>query len=155
MTDLPAELQTLSPREAEDALCIYKHQLAQIARGQSRTLARSTDARRGNRHHARARLAEADHPDGLGDRKHIPLLDRVVRGGGEPPTFRFSGAILPSRVVAARSLMRHLAASIVARRRLTSLHACLHWLRAPTLAPRIRRSGSYRGYTLIATPLAE
>lgn len=34
ITDLPAELQALSPREAEDALCIYKHQLAQMAREQ-------------------------------------------------------------------------------------------------------------------------
>jgi hypothetical protein len=35
MTDLPPELQVLSPREAEDALCIYKHQLARVARGQA------------------------------------------------------------------------------------------------------------------------
>ena len=40
----------------------------------------------------------------------------------------FSGAILPSRIAAARSLMRHLAASIVARRRPMSLHARLCWL---------------------------
>lgn len=35
IADLPAELQKLSPREAEDALCIYKHQLAQIVGGRA------------------------------------------------------------------------------------------------------------------------
>jgi hypothetical protein len=45
------------------------------------------------------------------------------------PTFRFSGANLPSRVVAARSLMCHLAATIVARGHLPSLEVCLRWLR--------------------------
>jgi hypothetical protein len=33
LTALPIELQVLTAREAEDALCIYKHQLAQIAHG--------------------------------------------------------------------------------------------------------------------------
>ena len=52
----------------------------------------------------------------------------VVRGGVEPPTFRFSGAICRSRTVASRRLICHLAASIVARGRLASLDVCLCWL---------------------------
>ena len=54
--------------------------------------------------------------------------DCVVRGGVEPPTFRFSGAILRSRTVAGCRLICHLAATIVARGRLTSPEACLRWL---------------------------
>jgi len=52
----------------------------------------------------------------------------VVRGGVEPPTFRFSGAIWPSRTVAGRRLISHLPAPIVAGRRPASVTACLRWL---------------------------
>jgi hypothetical protein len=52
----------------------------------------------------------------------------VVRRGVELPTFRFSGAIEPSRDVGNRSLIRHLAASIVARSRRALLDVCLRWL---------------------------
>ena len=52
----------------------------------------------------------------------------VVRGGVEPPTFRFSGAIERSRHVASRSLIRRLAALTVGRGRLASPGACLRWL---------------------------
>jgi hypothetical protein len=60
----------------------------------------------------------------------------------EPVTPRFSGAVLPWRVAAARSLVRHLAASIVAQGRSPSLEVYLRWL--PVWLPRIRSSGIIR-----------
>jgi hypothetical protein len=52
----------------------------------------------------------------------------VVRGGVEPPTFRFSGAIELYRSVAGRRLTGHLTAPIVPRRRPVSLGVRLRWL---------------------------
>ena len=54
----------------------------------------------------------------------------MVRGGVEPPTFRFSGAIRPSWTVAGRRLISRLPAPIVAGRRPASVTACLRWLPA-------------------------
>jgi hypothetical protein len=61
-------------------------------------------------------------------RAETRTLERVVRGGVEPPTFRFSGAFKRSRDVARRSPIGHLAALISAQSRLASLSACLRWL---------------------------
>ena len=52
----------------------------------------------------------------------------VVRGGVEPPTFRFSGASAASLHVAGRGLMGHLAAQTMAGCRLLWLDACRRWL---------------------------
>ena len=48
----------------------------------------------------------------------------VVRGGVEPPTFRFSGASAASLHVAGRGLMGHLAAQTMAGCRLMSPDIC-------------------------------
>ena len=67
------------------------------------------------------------HPGPLGgvsaDQRRCVVRDRI-----ELSTFRFSGAIQRSRVVASRGLVCHLAASTVAHGRLASLTACLRWL---------------------------
>ena len=55
-------------------------------------------------------------------------LVRVVRGGVEPPTFRFSGAFAASLHVARRGLMGHLAAQTMAGCRLMSPDICRRWL---------------------------
>src|SRR5215831_11594902 len=52
----------------------------------------------------------------------------VVRGGIEPPTFRFSGAFATSLYVAGRGLTGHLAAQTMAGCRLMSPDACRRWL---------------------------
>ena len=56
------------------------------------------------------------------------LAKLVVRGGVEPPAFRFSGASVPSLHVAGRGLMGHLAAQTMARCRLTWPDARRRWL---------------------------
>jgi hypothetical protein len=52
----------------------------------------------------------------------------VVRGGVEPPTFRFSGAYAPSLHVAGRGPIGDLAAEIMARCRLMWPEVCRRWL---------------------------
>ena len=52
----------------------------------------------------------------------------MVRGGVEPPTFRFSSAIGRSWTVAGRRLISQLPAPIVAVGRPASVTACLRWL---------------------------
>ena len=52
----------------------------------------------------------------------------MVRGRVELPTFRFSGAFLPSRGVAGGRLISHLTCTIVAGRRPASLGVCRRWL---------------------------
>ena len=52
----------------------------------------------------------------------------VVRGGVEPPTFRFSGASASSLHVAGRGLMGHLAAQTMAGCRLAWPDTCRRWL---------------------------
>ena len=52
----------------------------------------------------------------------------VVRGGVEPPTFRFSGAYAASLHVAGCGLMDDLAAETMARRRLVWAEVCRRWL---------------------------
>jgi hypothetical protein len=52
----------------------------------------------------------------------------VVKGGGEPPTFRFSGASVRSLHVAERGLISDLAAETIAGCRLVWPHACRCWL---------------------------
>jgi hypothetical protein len=78
------------------------------------------------------------------------VAERADVAGLNQRLFAFQCAIRQSRTVAGCRLICHLAAAIVARGRLPSLKVCLRWL---PVAPRIRRSGSHRGYTLIATPL--
>jgi hypothetical protein len=63
------------------------------------------------------------------------LVTLVVRGGVEPPTFRFSGASAASLHIAGQGLMGHLAAETMARRRLVWLDICRHWL--PVWLPKI------------------
>jgi hypothetical protein len=79
--------------------------------------------------------------------RSIAWSEVVVRGGVEPPTFRFSGAIRRSRTVASRRLICHLAATIVARGRLLSLEVCLCWLPvgSPNLA--VWRSSGLHTYS--------
>jgi hypothetical protein len=52
----------------------------------------------------------------------------VVRGGVEPPTFRFSGAYAPSLQVAGQGLMGDLAAETMAHRRPVWPDVCRRWL---------------------------
>jgi hypothetical protein len=52
----------------------------------------------------------------------------VVKGGVEPPTFRFSGAFAASLHVAGRGLMGQLAAETMARCRPMWPGVCRHWL---------------------------
>ena len=52
----------------------------------------------------------------------------MVRGGIEPPAFRFSGAFARSLHVAGRILTGHLAAQTMAGCRLTSPDICGRWL---------------------------
>jgi hypothetical protein len=52
----------------------------------------------------------------------------VVRGGVEPPAFRFSGAYAPSLHVAGRGLIGDLAAETMARCRLMWPEVCRRWL---------------------------
>ena len=66
----------------------------------------------------------------------------VVRGGVEPPTFRFSGAFAASLDVAECGLMGHLAAATMARCRLMWPDGCRRWLGG--LAPLNRRSRAGR-----------
>ena len=52
----------------------------------------------------------------------------MVRGGVEPPAFRFSGASAASLHVAGRGLMSNLAAETMARCRLMWPDVCRRWL---------------------------
>ena len=55
--------------------------------------------------------------------RHYVVRDRI-----ELSTFRFSGAILPSRAVAGHRLISDLTCTIVAGHRLASLGVCRRWL---------------------------
>ena len=68
--------------------------------------------------------------------------NRVVRGGVEPPTFRFSDASAASLYVAGRGRIGHLAAETMASRRLTRLDACRRWL--PVWLPHFVSSANIR-----------
>ena len=56
------------------------------------------------------------------------IAEPVVRGGIEPPAFRFSGASAPSLDVAGCGLMGDLAAQTVAGCRLMWPNTCRRWL---------------------------
>jgi hypothetical protein len=56
------------------------------------------------------------------------LVKPVVRGGVEPPTFRFSGASAASLHVAGYGPIGHLAAETMARCRLVWPDVCRRWL---------------------------
>ena len=75
--------------------------------------------------------------------KVFRLVKLVVRGGVEPPTFRFSGAYAASLHVAGHGLMGDLAAETVARCRLVRPDICRRWL--PFWLPELRHGGSRRG----------
>ena len=60
--------------------------------------------------------------------KAFHLVKLVVRGGVEPPTFRFSGAYAASLNVARQRLMGDLAAETMARCRLMWPGVCRRWL---------------------------
>jgi hypothetical protein len=66
----------------------------------------------------------------------------VVRGGVEPPTFRFSGAYAPSLHVARCGLKGDLAAETVAGCRLVSPDACRRWL--PVWLPHLVSAANVR-----------
>jgi hypothetical protein len=60
--------------------------------------------------------------------KVFHLVTLVVRGGVEPPTFRFSGASAASLHVAGRGLKGDLSAETMAGRRLAWPDICRRWL---------------------------
>jgi hypothetical protein len=60
--------------------------------------------------------------------KEFHLVTLVVRGGIEPPAFRFSGAYAAWPHVAGCGLMGQLAAETMAGRRLMWPDVCLRWL---------------------------
>jgi hypothetical protein len=72
----------------------------------------------------------------------------VVRGGVEPPTFRFSGAFPPWLHVAGRGLMGDLAAQTVAGCRLMWPDICGRWL--PVWLPESTEGAAAAAWRLIA-----
>jgi hypothetical protein len=75
-------------------------------------------------------------------------LVRVVRGGVEPPTFRFSGAYPASLHVAGCGLMGDLAARTMAGCRLMWPHICRRWL--PVWLPESTEGAAVAAGRLIA-----
>src|SRR6266487_2147160 len=63
-------------------------------------------------------------------RPAFALMRVVVRGGAEPPTFRFSGALVWSLYVAGQGLISDLAAQTMADCRLVCPDICRRWLPA-------------------------
>jgi hypothetical protein len=70
------------------------------------------------------------------------LVRVVVRGGVEPPTFRFSGASAASPDIAGCGLIGHLAGETVAGCRLMWPDACQRWL--PVWLPNLISAANVR-----------
>jgi hypothetical protein len=74
--------------------------------------------------------------------KVFRLVKLVVRGGVEPPTFRFPGAYAPSLNVAMCGLMGQLAAETMAGCRLAWPGVCRCWL--PVWLPNLVSAANVR-----------